>query len=128
MKKFIVVAVCIASLLSCKSNSTPTDKVVEDLGNALNGWDKQAKPIEEGFYIKENIPTPTTFKYPALFEENIKGIIDRDLNATPTKTHIGWFFEGSIISDYEWDLPKLNVKLETEFKDKYTYKLWVKNK
>jgi len=34
-----------------------------------------------------------------------------------------------LMNDYYWDLPKLNIHLESKFKDsKYTYKLWATKK
>lgn len=122
MKKLIFILFS-AFLFSCNSN--PTDKVVTDLGNALNGWDKQTEPIEPGFYIKENIEIKK-----GIMPEDLKNIIDKDLNSTPTKVHENWFNDNNyLMNDFYWDLPKLNIHLESKFKDsKYTYKLWATKK
>jgi hypothetical protein len=122
MKKLVFILFS-AFLFSCNSN--PTDKVVTDLGNALNGWDKQTEPIEPGFYIKKNIEIKK-----GIMPEDLKNIIDKDLNSTPTKVNENWFNDNNyLMNDYYWDLPKLNIHLESKFKDsKYTYKLWATKK
>jgi hypothetical protein len=75
---------------------------------------------------------------------DLKNIIDRDLNATPTKVHENWFNDSNhLMNDYYWELPKLDVHLESNFGNyrsaivdgdstkistSITYKLWVTKK
>jgi len=136
MKK-IILFFFLSILFSCKSE---TDKVVVDLGTALNGWDSKEKLMgadtinrnSADFYIKENVYVPKN-KAPYEFEESIKGIVDKDLNSTPTSKSDNTsspFFNGTIFDNYEWDLPTSHVILKCEYKEngKYTFRLWANKK
>lgn len=116
MKNILFVLIAL-TLFSCASS--PTEKLVKDLEQKFSGFEDKS----EGFYMK------TVKAEKGLMSTDIKGIIDRDLNATPTKKNEGWFFEGSLVDSYEWDLPKVHVKLESSFKEsQITHKIWVTNK
>jgi hypothetical protein len=116
MKNILLIFLA-ATLFSC--NSKPTEKLLNELEEKFSGFDDK----QDGFYSK------TVELKKGFGTADIKGIIDKNLNATPTRKHESWMFEGSLVDDYEWDLPEVSVKQESSFKDgRITHKIWIKNK